>query len=174
MHSFMDLIYRGTGFTLRSLNEAEVRISKQLRESGSTVNVKNFQMVKLQKAILAVGMFSMFEATLQSGLGCDDGFSGARQVLQESGDIALAKRFELFVAAINVLKHGRGRSYKYLLAQTDPPPFRVLGPDEGIFNEGDVSEISTLVQVTDQFVTDCAQTIEDVGKIVHKVKGIFL
>ncbi len=174
MHSFMDLIYRGTTFTLRSLDEAELRIGKQLRESGSTVNVKNIQMVRLQKAILAVGMFSMFESTLQSGLGCDDGFAGARQVLQESGDIALAKRFELFVAAINVLKHGQGKSYKYLLAQTDPLPFRVRGPDEGSFNEGDVSEISTLIEVTDRFVTDSAQMIEDIGKVVHKVRGIYL
>ncbi len=174
MHAFTDLIYRGTTFTVRSLNEAESRVGKLLRESGSTVNVKNLQMIRLQKAILAVGMFSMFDAALQSSLASDDGFASARAALQDSGKVALVKRFDLFVAAVNVLKHGHGRSHDYLLAQKEPLPFRVRRDDDPFFNEGDVSEISTLVEVTDQFVADCAQLIEDVGRAITKSRGVYI
>lgn len=174
MHAFTDLVYRGTTFTLHSLNEAEARTGKLLRESGATANVKNIQMIRLQKAILAVGMFSMFDATLQSNLECEDGFAAAREVLMSSGDGMLAKRFDLFAAAINVLKHGRGRSYDYLLVQTDPLPFRVLARDEDFFTEGDVSEIRTFVEVTDKFVADCAQVIEDVCRAIGRVRGVYV
>lgn len=171
MHSFMDLIYRGTTFTLRSLSEAERRVGEQMKTSGSTSLVKAIQMVRLQKAILAVGMFSMFESTLQSRLNCKDGFVGALKCLDEGGESVLAKRFVLFASAINVLKHGRGRSYESLLKESDPLPFRVLPSDEYFFNEGDVSEISTLVEVTDQFVNDCAKVIEDVSLVILRVRG---
>jgi hypothetical protein len=37
-------------------------------------------MLQLQKAISAVGMFSLFEAMLQDGLECSDGFREAHAI----------------------------------------------------------------------------------------------
>ena len=47
-------------------------------------------------------------------------------------------------------------------------PFRVKLPDEYFFNEGDVSEISTLVEVDDAFVLLCAEVIHAVSVAVRR------
>ena len=64
MHQFSDL--RSTSFTLGVLEEVESKIIEQLRTSASTVLVKNLQMIQLQKAITAIGMFSLFEVSIRS------------------------------------------------------------------------------------------------------------
>jgi hypothetical protein len=74
MHEFTDLIDRSTRFTLATLKEASDKIFEELQTSGATRLVKNLQMIRLQKAIMAAGMFSLFEAILQDRLGCQDGF----------------------------------------------------------------------------------------------------
>lgn len=40
-------------------------------------------MVRLQKAISAVGVFSMFEAMLQDSLECSNGFREAEKILED-------------------------------------------------------------------------------------------
>jgi len=37
-------------------------------------------------------------------------------------------------------------------------------PGENFFDEGDVSEVSTLIEVDDKFVLNCAELIEQVSK----------
>ena len=71
----------------------------------------------LQKAISAVGMFSLFEARLQDGLECGDGIREAKQILKGNGEMALKERFDELRFAINVLKHGGGHSYAALTAK---------------------------------------------------------
>jgi len=73
------------------------------------------------------------------------------------------------VLAINALKHGRGRSYDALLAENDLP-FLIKRPDENFFTEGDVSEVSILIQVDDQFVLGCAEVIQDVSSVIARVR----
>lgn len=46
-------------------------------------------MLQLQKSIYAVGLFSIFEAHLQCGLRCQNGFKEAKKRLEDAG------RFEL-------------------------------------------------------------------------------
>ena len=60
--------------------------------------------------------------------------------------------FDQFAAAVNVLKHGRGRSYDWLLSMRETLPFFLKGRDQHFFFEGDVSEPDTLVLVDDAFV----------------------
>jgi hypothetical protein len=127
-------------------------VVEAVQTSGATYLVKTLQMIRLQKAIIAVGMFSIFEPIVQDGLDCRDGFMKARKYLECEGEDGLKKRFSLFVYAINVLKHGRGPSYDALLAESDDLPFRIKRPDEIFFFEGDVSEVSTLIEVDDQCV----------------------
>lgn len=65
MHRYTDLIDRSTSFTLSALREAQQRAEKRLEVGAQTADVKALQMVSLQKAIMAVGMFSLAEAIWQ-------------------------------------------------------------------------------------------------------------
>jgi hypothetical protein len=74
------------------------------------------------------------------------------EILEHEGETALKDSFVDLQLAINVLKHGRGRSYDALVAKSDRLPFRIKRPGEAFFFEGDVSEIATLIEVDDAFV----------------------
>ena len=162
MHAFDELAEHGMKFSLNALNEAYEKVVAALETSAPTRLVKALQMVQLQKAVLAVGMFSMFEARLQDDLNCTDGFREATARLDARGAAALKEAFSDLQLAINVLKHGRGRSYEALVGKAPVLPFRVKLPDEHFFNEGDVSEVSTLIEVDDEFVRRCSAVIREV------------
>ena len=127
MHSFPELIDHCVAFTLRALEDAQTRTHEALQTSASTPLVKALQMVQLQKVVSAVGMFSIFDAMLQDRLGCADGFKQAAEILESEGEETLKKRFTHLQLAINVLKHGEGRSYTDLLAPAEILPFRISG-----------------------------------------------
>ena len=173
MHQFSELADRSAAFTLNALSEAQTRVVEALQESGATTLVKSLQMVQLQKVISAVGMFSIFEAMLHDVLNCPDGFRGAAEVLTQQRNLDLQARFADLQLAINVLKHGRGRSYDALVNKAASLPFKVKLPNEDFFNEGDVGEVSTLVEVDDAFVLGCADVIREVsvalGKAGHRL-----
>ena len=71
---------------------------------------------------------------------------------------------------MNVLKHGRGRSYERLLARPGEVEFKVKAPDENFFSEGDVSEVGVLIDVDDGFVRRCAAVIEEASAVI-RTKG---
>lgn len=168
MHHFDELVYRSTSFTLNALDELYSKVTDELQTGASTTSVWNLQMIQLQKAIIAIGMFSLFESMLQSELKCRNGFEEAKRALKHSNKEELRDRFEDYISAINVLKHGRGRSYDSLVAKYDILPFRIKLPGENFFHEGDVSQVSTLVKVNDQFVLDCAEIVEQVSKEIRE------
>lgn len=163
MHSFEDLIYRSTSSTLNTLKNSNSKIIEELQTSGSTILVKNLQMIQLQKTIFAIGMFSMFDAILQGQLSCRNGFEGAKKILKEKQNLELLNRFDEFICAINVLKHGEGKSYKTLVSKYESLPFKIKLHGEMFFDKGDVSEIETLIEVDDNFVLNCANLIEMVS-----------
>nr|WP_314899577.1 hypothetical protein [uncultured Deefgea sp.] len=168
MHEFNELVQRSTAFSLSALDEAQQRSVEALQTSAATTLVKTLQMVQLQKAISAVGMFSMFDAILQDQLQCGDGFKEAGRLLETQGELVLKENFSNLQLAVNVLKHGKGRSYEDLIKKTAPLPFKVKLSEEHFFNEGDVSEISTLVEVDDAFVLLCAEVIHAVSIAVQR------
>jgi hypothetical protein len=170
MHMFTELIDNCTRFTLSALGELNDKIGDALQTSGATSLVKGLQMIQLQKVILAVGMFSLFDAILQDGLNCSDGFKEVAPILDSEGQGALNEEFSDFQKAINVLKHGRGRSYDALVAKAANLPFKVKLPTEAFFNEGDVSEISTLIEIDDKFVLQCARIIQEVSEVVRTAR----
>ena len=163
MHRFEDLIYRSTSFTLGALEEPNSKIIEELQTSGSTILVKNLQMIQLQKAIFAIGMFSMFDAILQEQLSCRNGFEGAKNMLKEKQNLKLHDRFDEFICAINVSKHGKGRSYDALIFKSELLPFKIKLRGENFFDEGNISEIDTLIEVDDSFVLNCADLIVEVS-----------
>jgi hypothetical protein len=150
------------------LGRVQAQTVDALQSSAATHLVKTLQMIQLQKAIMAVGIFSIFESMLQDGLRCEDGFAAARKCLKGGGEVGLEKRFSRFLNAINVLKHGRGRSYEALMTDVEKLPFRIKKPNESFFFEGDISEVSTLIEVDDQFVLDCAGVIRDVSRVISR------
>lgn len=168
MHSFVELIDHGTAFTLQALQEAQDKTTEALQTSGATRQVKALQMIHLQKVTLAVGMFSIFDATLQGALGCKDGFAEGDKLLEQAGKSTLVEAFRIYRLAVNVLKHGRGSSYDKLLAMPGPLPFNIKKPGQNFFFEGDVSEVNTLVEVNDGFVLACAEVIQDVAEAIKK------
>ena len=168
MHNFEDLIYRSTSFTLNTLEQTNQKIFEALQTSGATSLVKNLQMIQLQKTIFAVGMFSIFDASLQDQLSCKNGFKGAKKILLEKQNIDLHNRFEEFICAVNVLKHGRGGSYASLVLKSESLPFKIKLTGENFFDEGDVSEINTLIEVDDNFVLNCADIIDKVSNEIKK------
>ncbi|OGU67769.1 MAG: hypothetical protein A2499_01060 [Stygiobacter sp. RIFOXYC12_FULL_38_8] len=167
MHSFIEIVNRCAVFTIQNLNKINDETIEALQTSGSTSLVKTLQMVQLQKIIFAVGMFSIFEAYLQEGLDCTDGFGKAKKILEDVGKSDVKENFDNMVLAINVLKHGRGRSYDLLVAKSCSLPFKMKLPNEPYFLEGDVSEFSTLIQVDDAFIQLCGDTIYEVSVIIR-------
>jgi hypothetical protein len=65
MNSFADLADRSINFALATLKEAEDEVIEALQTSGATRHVKNLQMIQLSRAIIAVGMFSIFESVVK-------------------------------------------------------------------------------------------------------------
>jgi len=112
-------------------------------------------------------MFSLFESILQEGLSSRNGFEEAKKVIVKNGKVELQNRFDNFICAINVLKHGRGRSYDTLVSISELLPFKIKLPGENFFNEGDVSEVSTLIKVDDEFVLNCAELIEQISNEIR-------
>lgn len=166
MHPFSDLVQHSAAFTLNALESAQATTIEELQNSAETPLVKTLQMVSMQKAISSVGMFSMFDAILQRKLGCDNGFKKAEEILEQKGELKLKERFKEFQCAINVLKHGKGRSYDALVKKAGSLPFKVKLPGEVFFNEGDIGEVSTLVMADDTFVLKCAEVIHEVSLVI--------
>lgn len=168
MHSFDELAHYCTEYMLGSLQQSQQSVEAELQTSGATRLVRALQMIQLQKAISAIGVFSMFDAMLQDELGCADGFRGAVELLESEGKADLKQRFLDLRMAINVLKHGRGRSYDALVKRAEDLPFTIKLPDQHFFNEGDVSEVATLVEIDDAFVRCCAEMIRDVAAVIRE------
>jgi hypothetical protein len=167
-------VNRSTNFALVTLKQAEDEVIEALQTSGATRQVKNLQMIQLHRAVIAVGIFSLFESIVQDRLECDNGFVAVRECLECEGEVDLGKLFSLFVYAINVLKHGRGRSYDALVAMGTDLPFRIRRPGEDFFFEGDVSEVATLVEVDDRFVRECTDLITQVTGVITKARSVWI
>lgn len=146
MHRFSELIEKCSSFTITSLNEIENKAIETLQTSGSASAVKSLQMVNMEKTIFLVGMFSIFEAELQCSLGCTNGFSEAKAIIEQDNNLSLLKRFVDLELAINVLKHGTGRSYKAITTvQGQTLTSKIKEHQEYFFHEVDVAEISSLI-----------------------------
>ncbi|MCC4588937.1 hypothetical protein LL962_17830 [Xanthomonas sp. NCPPB 1067] len=169
MHPFIELATRCVTLTSGLLDETRKHVLAELQQSGATSLVKALQALELQSAIVAVGMVAMFEAALQDALDSENGFREAERLIESTGNPELRARFVNVQLAVNVLKHGRGRSHNDLLARQETLPFRVRAEDE-LFEEGNVSEIGTLVQADDAFLRHCSETIDLVAAVVWEAR----
>jgi len=157
-------------FMKSRIDDTRSEIEHLMQDHPSSVHIKNLQSLRLQYAVTAVGTFSIFEADLQRELEANDGFREVRNLLEGRGENDLLKRFNLFKDAINVLKHGSGRSFEALLAYEDELPFQIKKDDQAFFEEGDCTEIDTLVLADDEFVRNCAEIVHQVSDVVFDFK----
>ena len=168
MHNFNELIQYSTSFNLTSINKETKNLYRNLTTNANTSNIKMLQMIELQKVIISIGMFSMFDAIVQNELNCKNGFKIINEILIDKNEIELQNSFQDLSMAINVLKHGKGRSYESLLKRIDSLKFKIKKYDEIFFDEGDISELNTLIKVDDEFVLYCSDVIHEVYNAVLK------
>lgn len=153
MHDFAELALRGEVISRRIYEEETDQILGLLAETGETIYVKALQSLSLHRAAYLVGMCSMYEAYLEGRYG-ESGWALVRRTLGDAGEQDLLQRFEFMTAAVNVLKHGQGRSYEYLCQRRLELPFSIAMEDgTEDFDEGDVSMLVSLV-VVDQELAD--------------------
>lgn|SRR5690606_4438551 len=168
MHKFSELVYISTISSLVGIEKTQKKVEQKLKTSSATRLVKALQSIRMQKIILAVGMFSIFEAWLQGHLNCDNGFVKAKEILTQSGDTELLEKFIDLELATNVLKHGSGRSYNKLLGKDGGTlKAHIREPGKDFYNEDDVSEIRSLINVDDGFITHCVRVIDLVSEVVY-------
>jgi hypothetical protein len=110
MHAFdTDLLPLCAEFTLSHSCNVQAQVHEGLQSSALTSLVTALRMLRLQRAILVVGMFSLFEALLESEMGWAEPFKRLKGCLKQTGKSQLAETFDDYQLAINVLKHGTGR-----------------------------------------------------------------
>lgn len=162
MHCLEELIGHCTEFTIEGLEKVNSKVIEEMQTSASTLLLKGLQMIQLQKAIFAVGIFSLFESMIKDTLSCKNGFNEVKKILKEKGNNTLLDKFNDYYLAINVLKHGKGKSYNRLVERKESLPFNIKLEDEYFFYEGDVTEINTLIEVDNDFVLECANLLVEV------------
>lgn len=158
-HSSWQLIVSTMQTTVALFRRERDKTIALLENDGSSRIVNFARSDQMRMVMVAVGGFSMLEGILEQTRGWSSPFKRLDQELRAKGHISIADEFLDFRLAVNVLKHGSGDSYKRLLIRENLP-FRVKMDDEHFFNEGDVSEIPSLVLVDDDFVYSCAVLIE--------------
>lgn len=166
MHNFSDLLSHAVSSTLNDIYIRHQNICAELQHKANTPLVIGLKTLQMHRAILVTGMFSMFDAELQKVLSCKNGFKECKKYLLEIGENELAKEFQMFIDAINVLKHGKGRSYNNLVEASSDLPFNIKTPEQNFFFEGDVGEIDTLIEVDDQFIYVCLTLISKVMTVI--------
>jgi hypothetical protein len=95
---------------------SEARISELRQENAGA---------ELQEAVtalelVAVDIFSVFEARMQHHFKRGPFSRKLKQLLVDSGDTDLADKLHSYYLAINVLKHGKGASYREMVASKSP------------------------------------------------------
>lgn len=163
----IDLLPSCVSFSLQHIHAAEERTIDELQTSAATSLVTALRMCRLHRALVAVGMLSLFESLLQDEKGWVNAFTDLDTHLRGTGKVALADRFMDFKDAVNVLKHGKGRSYERLLKKKNTLDFEIKDAGSAFFDEGDVSKVAVLIDVDDKFLNNCAETIHEASRCLQ-------
>lgn len=151
----IELLTRCAEFSLEHIQDIEEKILKELQTSGATRLVMGLRVCRLQRAVVVVGMFSIFEFLLQQAMNWKDTFAELDKYLRRHGEDILADRIADYYKAINALKHGVGASHSKLLNRQSLE-FEVRAQGDFIF-EGDVSEVGVLIDADDDFLRLCSE-----------------
>jgi hypothetical protein len=164
--SDFELLLRASAILLRQVDEANDEYVKKLQSSASTVFVNGLRTCTMARTLIAVGTVGAFEALLQRQTGWKNAFVELDATLNKRGQADLVERFRDFRDAINVLKHGEGRSYERLLSRREHLPFTVKERDMAFFEEGDVSEVARLIDADGAFIESCIDVIREIMAVI--------
>lgn len=162
----IELLTLSVNGILEHASKVENNILDELQISAATSLVRGLRAIRLQRTIVGIGVFSLFESLLQDQMNWDNPFVELDEFLRSRGHDKLAGRFGDYRLAINVLKHGRGRSLTQLLERSNQLEFRVKPDSTEFFFEGDVVEGQSLIDVDNKFVERCTQVVEEACAIV--------
>ena len=113
---------------------SEDRISEILKlmdgQTGSDTQVEDLRAATVSLELAAVDIFSLFEARMQHYFRRGPFSRKLKSLLLESEQTDLADRVHQYYLAINVLKHGKGASYRELL--NTPSTLFVVKPTKDI------------------------------------------
>lgn len=140
-----------------------------LERVGSTSAINAYRSLQLQRIVIVIGMFSLFEATLADEFGWGSPIETLQVRFRSGGRSDLADQFEKYWLANNVLKHGSGRSLQRLLEMQGDLDFRVKRPGEWFFGEGDLAEGHALILVSDEFIQNCSKLIEECSRVASEL-----
>lgn len=143
------------------------RCTTNLQTGASTVDVNALGTSSMAITIIAVGVIGTFEGMLQSHFGWRDAYAELDKVLRAKGHDDIAEQFLDYRLAVNVLKHGTGKSYDKLLARRPGLSFAIKGEGEAFFDEGDVSEVGGLVDTRGSFVQHCLEIINQIRRVIN-------
>jgi len=158
---------RAAQMTHHDIAERQSVCTANLETGASTVDVNALRTCTMAVTVVAVGVTGVFESMLQTAFGWGDAYVELDKELRSKGFDALADRFSDYRLAINVLKHGEGRSYEKLLARRASLPFRIKGKGEHYFEEGDVSEVGGLIDGRSGFLEGCVDTINEIRQALN-------
>ncbi|HYU13264.1 MAG TPA: hypothetical protein VEK82_11850 [Stellaceae bacterium] len=172
--SDIQLLSQCAEFTLSHSSSVREKILNELQTNASTPLIMGLRLIRLQGVVLSIGMFSLLESLLQTHVGWSQPFDHLVKYLRDHEEGALADSFNDYWLAINVLKHGSGRSYDQLLAKSANLEFKVKSEGEPFFYEGDVSEVDVLIDVDETFVRRCAGLIEEVSSVIRSNEQVWI
>ncbi len=170
----LQLLPACANFVLSNAAELEQHVLKELETSGATRHVMTLRMIRVQRAVLAIGMFSLFEALLRTKMNWTQPFDELHRYLNKHDKGHLASAFIDYRLAVNALKHGRGRSHTELLARGSSLDFKVRAAGDLFGEEGDISEVDVLVDADEQFVRRCAELIEEASNFIRSKERVWL
>ncbi|MBL4807525.1 MAG: hypothetical protein JKY31_09580 [Rhodobacteraceae bacterium] len=102
-------------------------------QSGSDSQVKDLQAATVSLELAAVDIFAVFEARMQHHFRRGPFSRKLTSLLLAEGQTDLSKRVHQYYLAVNVLKHGKGASYRELLKA--PSDFFVVKPTKNIVGD---------------------------------------
>ena len=127
----------------------ENRISEALKlmdgSVGTDAQVKELRRATKALELAAVDIFSIFEARMQHHFKRGPFSRKLKALLLESKELDLAERLHKFYLAVNVLKHGKGASYRALL-NSPTSLFDVKSPQTA--NSDETQPSVSLIDVT--------------------------
>ena len=121
--------------------------------------VEDLRAATVALELAAVDLFSLFEARMQHQFRRGPFSRKLRSLLLEAGQTDLADRFHQYYLAINVLKHGKGASYRELLEK--PTAFVVLNPVKDTDNENAPQAIGLVDVSAAGFIDGLNATVVD-------------
>lgn len=169
--TFGDLIVLALDRATADARALEDECLEALKTSGATVYVNGLRLARVQNVCMIVGAFGILEAEVSSlrAYRCSKKpLQDLVAALERGGRCCLAQRLRILTRAVNVLKHGRGPSHEWLMNLKEKPAFlRVKVSPKEFFNEGDVSEVPTLVDADSEFVAAAASTLREVVEVIE-------